>query len=287
MPSNRIVLQKLLTGGMAGAVVQDGLDEVAGTVVGAADASSLRTPAEILAAYGFDEQASTEPEFIDVVRFAQPVLGRLSVPSAHDTSRPWPTYPTGFLRASTLVPVWNLARTRYPVGAEYWRIRSDGEQKPLSIYAGTGRGWRGAKGWRPPARFVGTKARWQGVEYVADVDGDQVLLTLGEDDGPDGFEMVRPRIWVRAVPIDECEVFEIVATANVGETPVRVLEADGTNARVELVSDDPENADRIGATLTEPGIFEAVVPMGRLAGLQVVANELVPAEPAPHSSDTL
>lgn len=286
MASDRIVLQKLLTGGMAGALVQEGLDEVVGAVIGAADASSLRTPAEILAAYGFDEQASTEPEFVDVVRFAQPVLGRLSVPSVQDVRRPWPTYPTGFLRASTLIPVWNLARTRYPVGAEYWRVRSDGEQKPLSIYAGAGRGWRGATGWRPPAKFVGTKARWQGTEYVADVDGDQVLLTVGGDEGPDGFEMVRPRVWGRAVPIDGCEVFEIVATASVDASPVRVLEADGTNARVELTSGDPDDASRIGATSIEPGIFEAVVPMGRLAGLHVVTNELVPAEPGSHSTDT-
>ncbi len=71
-----LVLQKLLTGRAAAAIVELGEDQVGGFVAEAGAATSLRTPAELLAAYGID----ANPEFADVVRSEQPRLAACSNP---------------------------------------------------------------------------------------------------------------------------------------------------------------------------------------------------------------
>ena len=268
---SRPVLQKLLTHGLGTAIVDDGYDQVGGVVVLAADAASLDTPDRLLSAYGFDGGQ----EFVDVVRFELPPLATLTNPVAPDARKP-ALYPTGFLRADTVVPVWELSRTRYSFGAEYWRIRADGEQRCLSAYQGAARGWRGAKAWRPWSPLVGPRARWRGSEVVADLVGDSVLLSVRADVGPQGWEQVRPETWVAAVPLPECELFEVVLTATWQGVPVRVLSSGSTGARVLLQVDDAERAEALGATVIEPGVFEATVPTGDLVGMQGVANELAP-----------
>lgn len=179
-----LVLQKLLTAPIAAAIVEAGSDQVGGYVTAASSVAGLRTPADLLAAYGVD----ANPQFVDVVRFEQPRLAPISTPS--DAERPWQTFPNGFLLGESLAPVWNLGRTRYSYGAEYWRIRSDGEQKRLSRYEGAARGWIGARQWRAPSPIVSAMARWQSGEYFADVIGESVLLTMLADYGPAGFEQI-------------------------------------------------------------------------------------------------
>lgn len=267
--ADRVVLQKLLTADLAGAIVEDGHDRVGGYVAVAADVADLRTPEALLRAYGYGQA----PEFVDVVRFERPPAAVLSKPS-ETPERTWAAYPTGFLRSGA--PVWLLGRTRYSYGAEYWRIRADGEQKCLASYEGCARGWRGARGWRPPSRMVGTRARWRGVEYAADVVGDGVLLTVGGEAPPAGAadaREIRPGVWSAAVPIEECEVFEAVITATARGVRVRVLDSDGNTARVELVSDSPDEARQLGAGLVEPDVYEAVVPVGDLVDTAGMLNE--------------
>lgn len=264
----RTVLQKLLTSDLGSAIVDDGYDQVGGIVVEAAPAAALRTPAELLAAYGFEAGG----EYVDVVRFELPPLASLRRPGQDD--RPWPTYPSGFLRGDALVPVWELSRTRYPYGAEYWRIRADGEQRCLSAYQGAARGWRGAHGWRPSSAVVGPRARWRGQEVPADVVGDGALLTFPAATAPADAEEIRPGVWAAAVPLADCELFETVLTATVRETPVRVLESDGTTAHVLLLSDREEDAARVGATLAEPGVYEARVRVTELVDTAGVTHEL-------------
>lgn len=267
----RLVLQKLLAAPMSHAIVESGLDQVGGMVAEASRALGLMTPAELLAAYGVD----AAPEFVDVVRFEQPRAATLTRPS--QAKRPWPTFPHGFLLGDSLTPVWSMSRTRYSHGAEYWRIRSDGEQRCLSHYAGAGRGWVRAKRWRPPSPIVGTLARWQGREFFADVIAETVLLTAIAQNGPTGFEPVRPHAWSKTVPLSECEVFERVFTAQVDGVPVRILRRTGETAEVLLLSDDPADAERVGAGLVEAGVLEAVVAAGRLADVRGVENQWVPS----------
>ena len=265
-----LVLQKLLAAPVSNAIVEFGFDQVGGFVTAAAEAVTLRTPAALLAAYGVD----AAPEFADVVRFEQPRLATFSTP--RDAPRPWPTFPNGFLLGDSLARVWTMSRTRYSYGAEYWRIRADGEQKRLSRYEGVARGWAGAKQWSPPNAMVGTLARWQAREFFADVVADTVLLTALGDTAPAGFEQVHPQVWSGTAALTECEVFERVYTAQVDGLPVRVLRSAGANAEVLLLSDDPADAQRIGAGLVETGVFEAVVDNNRLTNVQGVENQWVP-----------
>ena len=268
------VLQKLLATPVASAIVDNGLDQVGGYVTEASAVVGLRTPAELLAEYGID----AAPDFADVVRFEQPRLATFTKPS--DSDRPWRDFPQGFLLGGSLAPVWRMSRTRFSYGAEYWRIRSDGEQKCLSHYAGAGRGWVGAKRWRPPSPVVGTLARWQGREFFADVLAETVLLTALAENGPAGFDQVRPGAWSATVPLSECEVFERVYTAQVDGIPVRMLRRAGDTAEVLLLSDDPADAQRVGAGLVEAGVFEAVVDASRLTNVQGVENQWVSSSSA-------
>lgn len=267
--TERLALQKLLAAPVSSAIVDVGEDQVGGFVAEAGAAVSLRTPAELLAAYGVDGA----PEFVDVVRFEQPHLATFSVPN--DAERPWPTFPHGFLRGDSLAQVWTLGRTRYSYGAEYWRIRSDGRQKRLSRYEGAARGWAGARQWRPPSPLVGNLARWREGEYFADVIGESVSLTAIGGEGPDDFTQVHSRAWSMNVPLSECEVFERVFTAELGGIPVRVVRSGAGVTELLLLSDDPEDAAKVGAGLVEPGVYQVIVDSARLAGVRGVENQLV------------
>lgn len=264
------VFQKLLAAPVSHAIVGTGLDQIGGYVTEASAVVGLRTSAELSTAYGID----AAPDFADVVRFEQPRLATFTKPS--DADQPGRNFPQGFLLGGSPAPVWRMSRTRFSYGAEYWRIRSDGEQKRLSRYEGAARGWVGAKRWRPPSSMVGTLARWQGREFFADVVAETVLLTAIADEGPAGFEQVRPQVWSASVPVSECEVFERVFTAEVDGVPVRMLRSAGSSAEVLLLTDNPADAERVGAGLVEAGVFEAVVDAGRLAGIQGVENQWVP-----------
>lgn len=263
-----LVLQKLLAGPTASAIVETGHDQVGGFVTDARAVVGLRTPAELLAAYGIEGT----PEFVDVVRFEQPRPARFSAPG--EAERPWPVFPHGFLRGDSLAQVWVMERTRYSYGAEYWRIRSDGEQKRLSRYEGAASGWVGARKWRLPSPLVGNMARWRGGEYFADVAGDKVLLTATAEEGPAGFSQVHPRAWSATAPLSECEVFERVYTAELQGVPVRVLRSGGGAAELLLLSDDPADAEQVGAGLVEPGVYELIADHSRLANVQGVENQL-------------
>jgi hypothetical protein len=265
-----LVLQKLLTASAASAIVQNGADQVGGYVSAASALAALRTPAEVLAAHGVD----ATPEFVDVVRFEQPRLAAFTSPTA--AQRPWPTFPNGFLRGDSLAQVWSMSRTRYSYGAEYWRIRYDGEQKRLSRYEGAARGWVRAQRWHPPSPNVGTLARWRGGEFFADVVGDGVILTSLGDQAPAGFALVHPRVWSTTVSLAECEVFERVLTADLDGVPVRLLRNVDARAEVLLLTDDPAAAERVGAGLVESGVYEVEVSASRLANLRGVENHLAP-----------
>ncbi|CAM3507532.1 hypothetical protein [Nocardioides zeicaulis] len=269
----RPVLQKLLTHGLGSAIVEDGYDQVGGVVVLAADARPLDTPEKLLRAHGFEAPGA---EYVDVVRFELPPAARLTNPVEPGSGRT-PLHPTGFLRAEAIVPVWELDRTRYSYGAEYWRIRADGAQRCLSSYEGVARGWRGAKGWRPWTPLVGTRARWRGAELAADLVGDSVLLATRADAGVAGWEEVRPQTWVTAVPAEECELFEAVFRATWRGLPVRLLASGPEQAHVQVLVDDEAQAHEAGATTVEPGVFEVTVARSELSDLRGVTNEVVPA----------
>ncbi len=165
-----------------------------------------------------------------------------------------------------------MSRTRYPYGSEYWRLRSDGEQKVLSRYEGVARGWLNAKQWRRPSSMVGTFARWRGNEFFADVVAETVHLTAITTDGPTGFQPVRANVWSASVPLAETEIFERDYTAELDGVPVRILRTSGQTAELLLLTDDPVSAQRVGAGLVEPAVYEIVVDTDRLTNVHGIEN---------------
>ena len=262
------VLQKLLLPWQSHDALANGSAQLGGAVVRASDAAALRTAGDLLAAYGIGADRVPEATHVDVLRFALHPLMTLSRPPADEA--PWPTYPTGFLHAAGLVPVWHLARTRCPRGTELWRIGADGEQRLVSVFDGAAHGWRGAPAYAPPRALVGPRATWQGEEYAAELldeaPAEVELVHVGEQ-VRDGFRTVRPLVAVRRVPREECDVFERVVTAAWRSLTCRVLDRDATSARILLEHPSADAASRAGVGEVEPGVFEVTVALAELEAL--------------------
>ena len=60
----------------------------------------------------------------------------------------------------------------------------------------------------------------------------------------------------------------------VDDVPVGLLRRTGAVAHVLLLSDDPAAAERLGASLVEPGVYEATVDTTRVTNVQGVENAL-------------
>lgn len=275
------VVQKLLHPRSTSRIVNEGYAGVGGYVADARDVASLPA-AELVAAYGWEEIVGASPDYVDVLRFETNPMMQLTKPD--DTAdAPWPTYPTGFLKGSSLAPVWHLAKTRVPVGAEFWRVRADGEQRMLSVYGGLDRGWANARGYTPPTELIGTRAEWRGLDLIAALvpKTDQIsLLAIGDAPSIDGFTTVMPGIHGIQVPVAECDaVFEVILTARTMGSEVRFLERVGDDVRIQVLAPDQNSIERLGAQEVEPGIFEARVPVNQLTEVSGVRNEL----PAPAS----
>ncbi|KGM13534.1 hypothetical protein [Cellulomonas bogoriensis] len=277
-----IVLQKLLTPALSARVREEGLSDVGGPVVDAADAAPLRTPDALIKAYGLGaEHMGEDPQWVDVVRF--PLLPTMRVGKASTPDAPWPAFATGFLHATDLTPVWLLQRTRYPRGAELWRLHADGREEVLTAYHGAARGWVGAHQWAPPTHLTGTRVTWSGVELPADlVDpaGDVLELVVLSEDVPQGFEQVRPRVSVRGAHRAECEqVFERVVTCTWKGNPARVIRSGGGTARLLLDTCLPDVARTVDAQEVEPGVYEVDAPVDQLADMGGHVDELKPPTP--------
>ncbi|MGY0389028.1 hypothetical protein ACWZJV_18840 [Nocardioides sp. WG-D5] len=270
------VIQKLLTPTGASRIVNEGYAGVGGYVADARDIASF-TPSELVVAYDWETVLGESPRFVDVLRFETNQMMQIAKPNSSGDV-PWPSYPTGFLKGSSLAPVWELSKTRVPIGAEFWRVRADGEQRMLSVYGGPDRGWANARGYTPPTELIGTRAEWRGLELVAALvpKTDQIsLLAIGDAPAIDGFTTVMPGIHSIQVPVAECDaVFEVILTARTMGAEVRFLERVGDDARVQVLSPDQYSIERLGAQEVEPGVFEARVRADQLTEVSGVRNEL-------------
>ena len=270
------VLQKALLPWQARDVLVQGSSALGGVVTLAGEAAGLRTAPELAAAYRWGpERVADAVEHVDVVRFVMDPMMSLTAP--RDVGPvPWPHYSTGFLASEHLVRAWMLDRTRYPEGAECWRVHADGRQELVSVYDGSARGWRGAQAYAPPNHLVGPRARWNGTEYAADVleSGAIELIAVGPD-APDGFTSARPMIWPRQVPAAGCDVVQSpVLQGTWRGTPVRVIDKAGEQVRLLLQEPTAADVERTGAAEVEPGIFEVEAPVSELADLNAYVRQL-------------
>lgn len=69
------MLQQLVAASVSNAIGESGLDQIGGYFTEASAVVGLRTPANLLAAFGVD----ADPNFADVVRFEQPPLTTFSL----------------------------------------------------------------------------------------------------------------------------------------------------------------------------------------------------------------
>ncbi|WP_156138803.1 hypothetical protein [Microbacterium mangrovi] len=267
-------LQKLLFPATTAAYLRQGSSLLAGPVVRIADAIGWRTPVEVLSAYGLD---AAGVESVDVLRFENTPLTRLSVPQAGDATSV-AGYDLGFLRGpgAGVVPVWDVAPTTVPRDSELWRIHADGKQELISAYAGPAFGWRGTGVFVPPTMIPGPRAQWHGAEYAASWTdpGHLEIVTLAET-APDGFEQTRPNVFRRVVEAAECSrIFEVSFTS-VWRGAIRctMLQSNQEQAAV-LLHCDAQTAADAGAVALEPGVFWHLVPQAELTEVSGTTSEL-------------
>ena len=86
-------------------------------------------------------------------------------------------------------------------------------------------------------------------------------------------------IHARVVPVTECEVFDIALVARWRDRRVRVLQQAGDEALVVLTPDSVADADELGATEVEPGIYQATLPASELTATEGVRSDPMPTQP--------
>ena len=107
----------------------------------------------------------------------------------------------------------------------------------------------GRQGYFPPLHLIGPRAKHGTLDLPCSYTADQQsveLVWVGDEQVPDGFEQVRPRVHARVVPVAECEVFDIALMARWGEHRVRVLQQAGDEALVVLT---PDSATQVGSSV--------------------------------------
>ena len=278
------VLEKLLVPEASSRVVDLGYDWLTGPVYQAEDLRGL-TPVERVSALGFDSADGPfgeALEHVDVIRFPTNPLMDLRIPTnaPGHADVPWPTYPTGFLRNAAAV--WILTLTRMPVSARFVRVSADGTERELSRYDGAARGWRGARGYFPPLHLIGPRATHGSLDLPCSYTADQQsveLVWVGDEQVPQGFEQVRPRVHARVVPVAECEVFDIALLGRWREHPVRILQQAGEEALVVLTPGSAAQAEELGAVEMEPGVYQATVPAAEITDREGVRSDPSPAQP--------
>jgi len=274
------VLERVVPPWISAGILQQGYYHLGGAVARAVDVAGL-LPGELLDTWALHYDGSPfvdHPDHVDVLRFPVHPLMQLTTP-APTADRPWPTYPMGFLFGETVAPVWNLERTRVPVGAELWRCTADGEAL-LATFAGPAMGWQGASGYFPPIHFVGARAKWRDLDVPAELSRDRnsVELTVVGSSGPDGFEQVRPDVWRREVPRSEVEqFFELVLACTYRDLPCRILQHTAQQSRLLLLTDDSDDARRVGAEEADIGVFEVTAPTADLADVGGTTREMAAA----------
>ncbi|WP_375000711.1 hypothetical protein [Aeromicrobium sp. CTD01-1L150] len=141
-----------------------------------------------------------------------------------------------------------LAPTRVPSGASYWRLEADGTRHVISYYDTPAFGWRNVRGPVWPASEIGLRARWGNLDVIAafehatdrvttplagdagpraaeGADDVHLVVRTGEDeDPPEGFEWTKTRVSRRTVPTSECELYERISLVVHDGVPGRVLD---------------------------------------------------------------
>jgi hypothetical protein len=113
----------------------------------------------------------------------------------------------------------------------------------------------------------GYLATWQGREYEASPDGDQIRLYAG--DAEDGFAHVRPGRFVRVVPAEEVEGFCYVRTTCSWQgEPFIVLGEHEEWLRVEYTGGKAPVAKTLGLEEFDYGVYQGWAPHSQVSELR-------------------
>ena len=286
-------IQKAVTPAQSAAILERGLDTVAGYVVRRADAEYAGSPAELfrLHALGFAGSPFDPAGAIDVLilpvaptmRFEDAIGGtersELVKTGGAFLDRP-PFLGTGFAPVDRAVPVWWLAPTRVSPGTELVRHHPTGTTEVLATYADVATGWQvaGAATRLPaaPSLLLGTLAEIDGAYRACDLVGDLVVML----DAATGDR-------VEAARRDVQRVFELQMLGSWNGLELRVVEQ-GANedgepiARCVYLGHDADIAEGLGLVKIEAGVYELVVPEAQLEGLRSAVLEVadLPATPS-------
>lgn len=251
-----LILEKLLLEKQSSLLREQGLQEFGGLVGDARILAKLTTPAQILAAFGFQK---TRP-FVDILRFS--CLPNMELSSPPADVRPWPTFPEGRLQpvGELQSRAWYLSTTRVPFGAEVWRVWPNRQEK-INTYEGAVDGWSESKAWMPPSIWCGLLATWNELTCWADLVPAGVLLsTLPSKVEAPTWTIPRHGLAWKLVPPEECEFFENFASFSIEGHDFRVLESSATSISGEIQGISPELAEHFGAHMVDLDVFRVAFP---------------------------
>lgn len=113
----------------------------------------------------------------------------------------------------------------------------------------------------------GYVARWQGREFDASPDGDNVRLY--RPDGGDGFQEVRPGRYVLVLPVDEVQELVYVRTTCLWRGhPFTVLAEHDTWLRVEYTGGRAPVAQQLGLEEFDLGVYQGWAPLTEVTDLR-------------------
>ncbi|WP_144876505.1 hypothetical protein [Microbacterium sp. 1.5R] len=279
-------LIKAVTPARGRAWLSQGLGWVAGYVVRRDDVRAATTPSALFAELGLgfpDSPFAADAPHLDTLRIpASPYLA-LAAPGTKDVVPPFrdhpPTSGTGFVEsASAMVPYWWLAPSAIPAGTSLWRTHADGREEILAGYANVAEGWVSV---RPdfalpsvPVRspeLVGVWAEVDGERMLADVlpDGSAVLCAPEEREG---MRQSARGVWWRAAALSDVD--RLYAVRVVGRWRSRRVQLvgveqgeSGGRAHIVFLGHDAIDAESLGLTKSDAGIYEGVVPLTDVTSL--------------------
>jgi hypothetical protein len=113
----------------------------------------------------------------------------------------------------------------------------------------------------------GYVVRWQGREYEASPDGDNVRIY--QPDPGEGFEEVRPGRFVRVMPVSEAEDLAYVrTTCSWRGQPFIVLAEHDSWLRVEYTGGRAPTAQQLGLEEFDYGVYQGWAPITEVTELR-------------------
>ncbi|MBT2474796.1 hypothetical protein J7E68_09485, partial [Microbacterium sp. ISL-103] len=212
---------------------------------------------------------------IDTLRV--PAAGHLALEAqgTRDVVPPFRDHPpvsgTGFVEsASAMVPYWWLAPSALPAGTSLWRTHADGREEILAGYAHVAEGWISV---RPdfvlpavPVRspeLVGIWAEVGGQRQLADILPDGTVIVCSPDER-EGMQQSGRGVWWRTASSGEVErLFAVRVVGRWQNRRVQLVGVErgesGDRAHIVFLGHDAIDAESLGLTKTDAGVYEGVV----------------------------